>query len=923
MRHLLYKCVAVKRRSKARCGCCKSWVILSALGRKRVIRKLVVLFLVSLFAQVVGAVEPTINFNISRQSAGEALPAFGQQADISVVYQYDRIKNYETNPLKGEFTLLQAVNILLEGTGLTLHFESRRHLIITTADNNREGQAMNMTNDKPRKSLLAALVGAFVGVQGGQYAMAQEPEIAGLEEILVTAQKVEQGYTDVPVAVTTVSGEVLDMSKTSEFEDLVSVTPSVTFDRGLSSNNSGIQVRGIGSTTLGIGVEPTVSTVIDGVTMGSTAQFWTDLADIERIEVLRGPQGTLFGKNASAGLINVITKRPSDEFEASFTSSMTSDDGWGLGAQVSGPLSDSVRARLNVYSKEYDGYFTNIVNGESLNGYERKGLRAKLDVDLSSNANVLFIADYSKQEDNCCARTPAVVGTDPEYIYDWRNLTVDRKNTEGLFNTPTINDSETSGLSAELTVDFANFEFTSITAYRSMTLDTQQDVDGMAYTEPMPGRVSFISNGTVDGNPPDGEQESDQFSQELRINTTAWDNFDVTAGLFYWDQNVNRYFERETAFCPGASTVDPSLSCTAAGGTPSRAFAYMDAGLDIKNWAAFGQANWHLTDTVTASLGLRYTEDDISFNFIRVTEASGPAVPPSFPEDGVPLTNGTKEDDVSGKLSLQWDATDNTMIYASYGEGYKAPAFDVIFGLNSYDRIDPVPAETSKAWEIGTKSELFDNRLRLGVTAFHTKFDGLQGTGTQPDEVGFFLTSAGTAVTKGLEVDFTAKPTPNLLLSGGVAWVDAYFDEYPNGQCYIGQTAAEGCVDGVQDLSGGDIPNSPELKYTIQARYDIALDAPFDMYISGNYRWQDKAVGDVNQDARVDREAYGLLGLNLGLESEDKSWSAEVFVKNALDDFYEERRMLSPGNPTAVYHVLSREAFRYAGVQFTYRLGAY
>ncbi len=877
-----------------------------------------------LFSSICAAAPDTIYFDISRQNAGEALPVLGQQADITVIYPFDEVKNHQTNPLKGNYTLHDAVTALLRGSGLSARFNGNHHLIITIS-RDEENKSMSSNKPNPQKTLLASILGALFATSGQQSLAQNRPmENIGLEEIVVTAQKREEKYLDVPVAVSTLSGELLEMTKTREFEDLVGLSPSVTFDRGLSSNNSGIQVRGIGSTTLGIGVEPTVSTVIDGVTMGSTTQFLTDLSDIERIEVLRGPQGTLFGKNASAGLINVITKRPSHEFEAAITGSTTSDDGWGLSAQVSGPLTDNVRGRLSAFSKEYDGYFTNITNGESLNGYDREGVRGKLEIDLTDSANLLLIADYSKQENNCCARSLAVLGTAPQDLYDWRDLNVNSENTELTANTPTVSDTETSGLSGELTIDFDNFVFTSITAYRQMTLDTQQDVDGYGYTVAMPGRSAFISNGTSDGNSPDGEQEFKQFSQEIRVTTTAWDNFDVTAGAFYWDQEITRYFEREVLFCPGTTSTDPSLTCTEAGGTPRTAFGYMDAGLDIKNWAVFGQANWHIAEDWTASLGLRYTKDDIGYNFIRATETPGPATRPSYPVDGIPLTNSTKEDNVSGKLSVQWDATENTMIYASYGEGYKAPAFDVIFGLNSLDRSNPVPAETSKAWEIGTKSEFFDNRLRLGVTAFHTKFNGLQGTGTQPDEVGFFLTSAGTAITKGVEIDFAAKPTANLLLSGGIAWIDAYFDEYRNGQCYIAQTEAEGCVGGIQDLSGKDIPNSPKVKYTLQARYDFNLDSlPFNAYVSGNYRWQDKSVGDVNQDARVDRDSYGLLGLNFGLESNDGRWSVEAFVKNALDDFYEERRMLSPSNPRVVYHVLNREAYRYAGVEFTYHLGAY
>ncbi len=228
--------------------------------------------------------------------------------------------------------------------------------------------------------------------------------------------------------------------------------------------------------------------------------------------------------------------------------------------------------------------------------------------------------------------------------------------------------------------------------------------------------------------------------------------------------------------------------------------------------------------------------------------------------------------------------------------------------------------ETSEAWELGMKAE-FD-RLRLGLTAFHTTFKDLQGQGTIPGQIGFCLTSAGNAVTEGLELDFTAKPMANLLLNGGIAYVDATYDEYPNAQCYPRQTEAEGCVGGVQDLKGKDIPNSPNLKLAIQARYDVELQAAFNLFAIASYRWQDDTVANVNQDPRLDHESYDIFDLTVGLEADDGRWTASIFAKNLFDDFYEDLRIgsdvLSPG---AVGHYLSRDAWRYVGAQFDYRFG--
>ncbi len=743
-------------------------------------------------------------------------------------------------------------------------------------------------------------------------AVAQSSD-AVLEEIIVTAQKVEQEYLDVPVAVSTVSGEVLDMAKVTQFQDLVQVSPSVTYNQTGDQRGVGVLVRGIGTTSFLTTVEPTVSTVVDGVTLGRTAQFISNLVDIERVEVLRGPQGTLFGKNASAGLINVITKRPSDEFEGSIRANATDDDGWGIQGQISGPLSDTIRGRISAFTKEFDGFITNTVNGDTLGGYESFGFRGKLEFDIGDTANLLVIGDYSEQDRDCCPVVPINLGVSPAYAFDFQGITVDEKNASAPLGTEPgdFSNTESSGLSAELNIEFENFVLTSITAYRGFTLESQQNVDMIPYTEPTYARLLFLSNGATNG----GDQGQSQFSQELRIHTTAWDTFNLTAGLFYWDQSVERYFERELGICaaPGfdpALSPDPAVTPCAFGLT---GFAFMNTDADTENWALFGQADWRFADTWTASLGLRYTEDDQEYSIDR--QSTGPGVPPPYQGSGQ-----TDESNLSGKFAVQWDVSDTVMLYGSYAEGYKAPAFDLVFGATAERLANPVAPETSEAWELGMKAE-FD-RLRLGLTAFHTKFKDLQGQGTIPGQIGFFLTSAGTALTQGLELDFTAKPTGNLLLNGGIAFVDATYDEYPEAQCYAGQTAAEGCVGGLQDLKGKDIPNSPDVKATVQARYDVELNAAVDLFFIGGYRWQDGSVANVNQDPRLDHESYGIFDLTVGLDSDDGRWTALVFAKNLFDDFYEDLRVgsdvLSAGS---VGHYLSRDAWRYVGAQFDYRFG--
>ena len=266
-----------------------------------------------------------------------------------------------------------------------------------------------------------------------------------LEEIVVTAQKREQTYLDVPVSVTSISNEVLEMANAREFQDLVQVTPSLTYSESTDMRGSGVLIRGVWTTAFQSGVEPTVSTVVYGVVLGRTGNFLSDLVDIERVEVLRGPQGTLFGKNASAGVVNVITRRPTEEFEGVIRVSATDDDQQTVEGSVSGALTDSLRGRLTGFWKDFDGYLDNRFNGDQFNGSESWGLRGKLDIDLSDNVNLLLIADYSEQDRSCCLATVRNVGQTPDLLpflaYDLRDLELGADNNEVLISTPTYSNA--------------------------------------------------------------------------------------------------------------------------------------------------------------------------------------------------------------------------------------------------------------------------------------------------------------------------------------------------------------------------------------------------------------------------------------------------------------------------------------------------
>lgn len=857
--------------------------------------------------------EDLIRFDIPQQRADLALTLFAEQADLTLVFPYDELRNKTANPLAGDYTVQEGARILLEGTGFEPKFGERLVMnIAPVARSGSEGDGM----ERKGKGLLAGMAAAVFSIFGSQSATGQDtsdPRPAVLEEVIVTAQKREQSYTDVPVSVESISGQALEAAKIDNFQELVQLSPSITFSPDRGMRGAGVLIRGIGTTAFQVGVEPTVSTVVDGVVLGRTGAFLSALVDVERVEVLRGPQGTLFGKNASGGVVNIITRRPTEQVEGMLRATYTGDDQLKVEAMASGPLGDGVRGRVVAFWNDYEGHIDNRHTGEKLNGEETRGIRAKLDIDLGDRANLLLTGDYVDQQRNCCAYTVRDTGTDAGLALALQSIEVAPFSTEVLMNTPIISDSKQGGASAELNVDFDNFALTSITAWRTWELVSEQDIDQMPYTGPINGEFFFfLTNGSVPN-----DQATDQLTQEFRIASTGWDTVDLTAGLYYWEQDLERYFQRENAMCP-PGVWDPNLNY----GDPCPAgfnlFGSADFGVDTTSIAGFGQVDWRFTDAWTLSLGLRYTYDDAEWFMDRVSDGPAPALPSSFQGTG-----GGADGGVSGKLALQWDFSDTSMTYFSYSRGYKAQAFDIIFGTTA-ERADPVPEETSDAFEIGLKGEVLDNRLRYNLATFYTTYDDFQGQALNPELLQFFLTSAGKLVTQGVELDFTALPTPNLLLSGGIAYTDATYDKFVGAGCWQGQTPEEGCVNGAQDLSGGDLPNSPDWKLTLQARYDIELDGPVDMFLSGNYRWQDEYYSTADLQPELLVPSYGIADLNVGILSDEGRWSAIVYVKNLFDKQYVDQLVQVPfDDNSTILQSLPRGFERYVGGEFTYRFGGY
>lgn len=775
-----------------------------------------------------------------------------------------------------------------------------------------------MSADTEKKTVSCSFAGI---VLAGAVASANA---AVLEEVMVTAQKRSENLQEVPVAITAFSGEQIDNAFILSTEDLVKLAPSMTFTEGTIPTETSIRLRGVGTQSFSSAVEPSVAVLYDGVVMARTVQGIADLVDVERVEVLRGPQGTLFGKNAAVGAIQVITKKPSKEFEGYVEAMAAEMDEYNFRGTVSGPLSDTVGFRLSGQYRNDGGYLKNYKTGNDINGTENLTLRGKLEFQPSDVTNVMVIADYGEKESDCCAMMPILnpAGPDAEGFLALLAPSVPEEDSRTVNQTADPrNDQESWGVSVEVNHDMGwGGTFTSITSYRDWEWSGTPDID----FQPLEGGTAvpgsfftFTRQSIVFG----GQNHvNETFSQEFRIASPTDGAVDWVAGLFYWRSQYDQNNTLRDAIClgPAAVSVDSIQPCPAEATNFFRSGqSYMST--ENESYAGFGQINWRPAEKLELFAGLRLIKEDLEWSHFR---PNAPA--PGFPTDAVntfgvpggqdlPYSGAFETDDTAwaGKLGAMYDLRDNVRVFASYSRGYKGPAANTNDFNFSEDPVDP---EIVDSFEIGLRSELFDNRANLNITAYYTEIEDFQTQTIDQISQAFNVSNVGVFETSGVEVELNAALTDDLYVSAGLAYTDAIFDEFVNAQCYVGQTEAEGCIDGNQDLSGAEAPNSPDWKFNLLARYEFDL-AGWAGFLQGNYIWQDDVFFREDLNPASFQEAYGLFDVTLGASSPDDRFQVTFFVENVFDEDFAANRFqigLPPGNASFV-QILTKNVDRYFG----------
>ena len=747
------------------------------------------------------------------------------------------------------------------------------------------------------RRLLWMASAAMIAASGQAWAQAApksaEQNVA-LDEIVVTAQKREQNLQDVPAAVSAVTSEQLEARNVSQVTDVVRVSPSLTVTENTNATGNSINLRGIGTFSFSIGIEPSVAVVVDDVALLQQAQAFS---------VLRGPQGTLFGKNSAAGVINIVTQKPTKTLKGSVGGTLTSDGEKRVEGMVSGPISDKAGFRLNAFYGDRDGYIKNLNTGHKLNGERAYGVRGRLELDPTENLNISLTAAHTNTKTDGQVRTfqsikPGASAFGAPLALSAVGLTPGDDNYKIRLDTEPKNTSKQTTLTSRVSLDLGGANLVSITGYQDWRFRFLEDLDTLGTPTLLNNAdpTSILPKGSTAGGP----FHSTNFSQELRLVSSGVRKLDYLFALFYANGDSNRSYARG----PNAAT-----SWAATAGT--------------KTMAAFTQMTYHVGERTHLDGGLRFNHEEIQATFINTTPT---ASPPANNATCLSVCAGkSKDDHVTYKVALRQDLARDVMGYASFSTGYKGQGFDISTGFNPGRAANPVRPETSKAYELGLKSRILDRRVQLNVTGFLTDFTDFQAQGgvTQPDgTIVPQLSNVGALRSKGVEVEVSAKPVRALRIDASAAYTDATIREFANAPCYTGQTLAQGCrpvgSSSFQDLSGKTLANSPKFKYSLAGAYDVALPSmPFDGFVTAEYTHQSAVMLDLLGAPISRQKAYGVVNASIGVAGRDEdAYRVALFVNNLFDQHYATSLgYTGSSNAGGVAQLLPRNSRRYVGVR--------
>lgn len=710
---------------------------------------------------------------------------------------------------------------------------------------------------------------------------------AGDGDIIVTANRRLERLQDVPIAVTAIDGETLREQGVQNPEDLGRLSPSlVTQNNASNAQGTNFSIRGVGTASFQRSVEPSVAVVLDDVTLIRSELGVINFTDLAQVEVLNGPQGFLFGKNASAGLINIRTNGPqlginSGRLFSEYGRLDNANDTSLFRVQgiVNVALSSDSALRLNGFYVKNSALQKNVVPNPAFEGGLRQiGGSAKLLWEPTDRLSVLLSGDYmdSRGAGGGVASLRVVTSASPlASILPALGITPGAGNSKSAYDGLTFYDLRVGGGQANISYEFdSGLRLTNIAAYRDFKTSQAFDADYSPLS-----LVQFFGGGIT----------ARQFSNELRLTSPTGGRFDYQAGLYLLKARVQ---ENAVLAATLGMPVPPGFT-TILG---SDSFWRQHLG----SYAAYAQGTYRITDSLKLTAGARITHETINMRYETTAGGGVLSLLPVAAED----EESRSKTNFSWRTTLQYDLDDDWMIYGTAARGYKGPGY----AQYSFSYVRP---EISTHFEIGSKAQFFDRQLTVNVSAFNTSFKDFQAESIDFTNLSFLLQNAGKLRTRGAELQIIARPVPRLTLSGGLAYTDARFISFLGDTCYVGQPD---CVNGATDSSGRRLPNAPKWKGLMDVSYEQPLGDEFAATLNVGISAQSSYNFLSNGNPSAEQKGYATLDLGLALTQKSMEWTLRAFCRNCTDKNFVSTVQGHPFFPGDHVQNLSYNGFRQLGL---------
>ncbi|MEM8499372.1 MAG: TonB-dependent receptor [Pseudomonadota bacterium] len=740
-----------------------------------------------------------------------------------------------------------------------------------------------------------------------------------LEEVIVTANRREQNLQEVPMSVSAFGGKFFKDSGVTDLAGLEQYTPSLKITPNTDSRGTSVRIRGIGSVGTNSGIDPSVGIFIDGVYQGRAGMSISDLIDIERVEVLRGPQGTLYGKNTAAGALSIITKKPSSDFESTLELVYANDNRAEVRGMFNTPFGDSGHAmRVTGFLVNGDHKFNNTFNGDGLNDANKWGAKTRFLFDAGEGGDVLMTVDYSKEDTDCCAlsaitydglstlNAPITARRSEEFLAELGPVTtpgprfglpvfdfIALEDSEGFsppaaapfgddywLDSDTRNEVEVGGVALEWNRELGSENsLTFINAWRHYESDSAFDGDFTAY-----GAVQAST-----------DVELDQYSSELRIASTSGQTLEYQAGVFaYYSE-----FDSVGTFNMGVPLVN----------NIGLGFFFPNGSLNTDvnlytttSFAGFGQLTWNVNEKWSATFGLRLTYEKKERVGSQITEGyfiDAPNniidIPPVAGPD-ILFDNKRSDSDLSPTINLRYFATQDLMVYASVSRGFKSGGFNQRREAAGSD--GEFDEEIATNYELGWKGTWLDRRLQVNGSLYFVDYEDFQAQGFDGSSIK--VTNAGSLESYGLELDIAYVVSENIDFGSAIGYNKAEYSEFPNGQCTIEQSFVDYYVTNgnvglspgfsnppcLQDLGGKPLDNAPELTVSSYLQYEKLLSDDLLSVSRLEHNYTDSFFLDQYLDSNLENDATHLVNLRFSLRHLQKNWELALWGRNLLDEEY-------------------------------------